>query len=114
MALKIRLRQQGRRNRPFYRLVLADSRSPRNGKYQETLGWYNPQETKAELFLKVEGERVQHWIDQGVEVSDKAQSLIKQAVPGLIQKWHEKQNQKKVRASKRRRDNRAKRKAATA
>ena len=47
MALKIRLRQQGRKNRPFYRLVLTDSRTPRDGKYVEALGWYNPIEKDA-------------------------------------------------------------------
>ncbi len=45
MALKIRLRQQGRNNRPFYRLVVTDVRSPRDGKYVEMLGWYNPFES---------------------------------------------------------------------
>ena len=46
MALKIRLRQQGRNNRPFYRLVVTDARSPRDGKYVEALGWYNPFEAE--------------------------------------------------------------------
>ena len=46
MALKIRLRQQGRKNRPFYRMVVTDVRAPRDGKYCEALGWYNPFETE--------------------------------------------------------------------
>ena len=49
MALKIRLRAQGRNNRETYRLVVADGRSPRDGKYMEMLGWYNPFESVPEM-----------------------------------------------------------------
>jgi small subunit ribosomal protein S16 len=57
MALKIRLRQQGRNNRPFYRLVVADVRSPRDGKYLEALGWYNPFEAEADRSFSANAER---------------------------------------------------------
>lgn len=84
MALKIRLRQQGRNNRPFYRLVLADVRSPRDGKYQEALGWYNPFESEIEKGLSVDAERVQHWLDQGAEISERAQALIAKVAPAIL------------------------------
>ena len=51
MALKIRLRQQGRAKRAFYRLVVTDSRAPRDGKYLEAVGWYNPVEVEQEQQL---------------------------------------------------------------
>ncbi|MCE5317164.1 MAG: 30S ribosomal protein S16 [Parachlamydia sp.] len=86
MALKIRLRQQGRNNRATYRLVVTDCRSPRDGKYVEMLGWYNPFESVSERTLLVKADRVQHWLDQGAEMSDKAKSLIAQAAPALVRK----------------------------
>ena len=84
MALKIRLRQQGRHNRPFYRVVLTDVRSPRDGKYLEALGWYNPFETEQERVLNVAAERVQYWISQGAEMSESVHSLLAKAAPAII------------------------------
>lgn len=84
MALKIRLRQQGRNNRPFYRLVVADCRSPRDGKYVEALGWYNPFASKAEQEFSLNAERAQHWLDQGAVLSESAQALIKKTAPTLV------------------------------
>lgn len=81
MAIKIRLRQQGRNNRPFYRLVVADVRSPRDGKYIEALGWYNPY--LADQSFSVNEERVKHWISQGAEVSENVEALLKRAAPGI-------------------------------
>lgn len=86
MALKIRLRQQGRNNRPFYRLVVADVRSPRDGKYVEALGWYNPFETEAEKSLFLNEPRIQHWIDQGAQVSEKVESLLWNRAPTVMKK----------------------------
>lgn len=83
MALKIRLRQQGRTNRITYRLVVADSKSPRDGKYLEMLGWYSPCETKGQE-LHVEADRVEFWLNQGAEISDSAKSLVKKAAPSVI------------------------------
>ena len=108
MAIKIRLRQQGRRNRPFYRLVVADSRSPRDGKFIENLGWYNPHEVKEDLHLNVKTDRVKHWIDQGAELSEKAEALVKKAAPGVIQEMHKRQTDKLVKAAKKRRERKAK------
>ena len=85
MALKIRLRQQGRNNRPFYRLVLTDVRSPRDGKYIEALGWYNPFESALEKSLLVHADRVQHWLNLGAELTESAESLIGKVAPAVIQ-----------------------------
>lgn len=82
MVLKIRLRQQGRKNRRFYRLVLTDSRSPRDGKYKETVGWYNPREDKENL--NISADRVQYWINQGAVVTEKAATLIRRCCPDVI------------------------------
>lgn len=86
MALKIRLRQQGRHSRPFYRVVLTDVRAPRDGKYIEALGWYNPFETEQDRMLNVQAERVQYWIGQGAEISESVVSLLKAATPAIIKK----------------------------
>lgn len=84
MALKIRLRQQGRNNRPFYRLVLTDVRAPRDGKYLEALGWYNPFESELDKGLSLDAQRIQHWLDLGAEISDRAQSLVAKVAPDVI------------------------------
>lgn len=84
MALKIRLRQQGRNNRPFYRVVLTDVRAPRDGKYIEALGWYNPFETEQERMLNVHADRVQYWVGQGAEMSESVTSLLKRSTPAIV------------------------------
>lgn len=84
MALKIRLRQQGRNNRPFYRLVLTDARSPRDGKYVEALGWYNPFEEELDKSLSVNVQRVQYWLNIGAQLSERAKSLVVKAAPQVI------------------------------
>lgn len=81
MALKIRLRQQGRTKRPFYRVVVTDSRRPRDGRYVETVGWYNPLETEAEKYLNIKGDRVEHWLNQGAILTEKAHALVAKAAP---------------------------------
>jgi small subunit ribosomal protein S16 len=84
MALKIRLRQQGRANRAFYRLVVTDSRSPRDGKYVEALGWYNPVEkddTK-QVFFKTD--RIEHWLNVGAQFSENAANIVARAVPEVV------------------------------
>lgn len=84
MALKIRLRQQGRTNRATYRLVVTDCRSPRDGKYLEMLGWYNPFETEESLTLSMKPDRIQHWLDQGAQLTDKARTLVKKLAPSIV------------------------------
>lgn len=85
MALKIRLRQQGRSNRPFYRLVLTDVRTRRDGKYIEALGWYNPFESEDDKSLLIKADRIQHWMNMGAQLSDCAHALVAKTAPQLIQ-----------------------------
>lgn len=90
MALKIRLRQQGRKNHLVYRLVLTDSRAPRDGKYLEMLGWYNPNETNQEKVCNVEEARVRHWLAMGAEITTKAKVLINKEAPEVIKEYQSK------------------------
>ena len=90
MALKIRLRAQGRNNRPFYRIVVTDVRSPRDGKYVEALGWYNPFEAELDKGLSVKADRVQHWINFGAELTESVQSLISKVAPNVIRQSKDK------------------------
>ena len=102
MALKIRLRQQGRTNRAFYRLVLTDSRAPRDGKYVEALGWYNPIETEEDRKLNLKMDRIQHWLGLGAQLTDKAASLVAHGAPAISRQLTEKKVAKRAkRASKR-------------
>lgn len=90
MALKIRLRQQGRRNRAFYRLVVTDSRSPRDGKYVETVGWYNPIESELDKVLNLNIERIQHWLDVGAQLSERAEALVAKVDTNVVRQQTEK------------------------
>jgi small subunit ribosomal protein S16 len=90
MALKIRLRQQGRKNHTVYRLVLTDSRSPRDGKYLETLGWYNPYGEGLDKKLSIQSERVQFWLAKGAILSERAENLLKQGSPQVVAGYKEK------------------------
>lgn len=87
MALKIRLRLQGRKNRPSYRLVLIDSRRPRDGKYHENLGWYNPLEAEAEKNLLIKGDRVAHWLENGAIMSERVAALVKNGAPAVYEQY---------------------------
>ncbi|MDP1880322.1 MAG: 30S ribosomal protein S16 [Parachlamydiaceae bacterium] len=84
MALKIRLRQQGRTNRPFYRLVVTDSRSPRDGKYLEALGWYNPIEAEDDKKISFKSDRIEHWLGLGAQLSESVESLVHRTSPQVI------------------------------
>lgn len=84
MAVKIRLRVQGKRNRSFYRIVVTDSRTPRDGKYLEMLGWYNPyEETKK---AEINAERLKYWLSVGGQMSPKVESLVKKYEPSVLVK----------------------------
>lgn len=74
----IRLSRGGAKKRPFYHLVATDSRSPRDGRYIERLGFYNPLATSAEEALRVDAERVKHWLSKGARPSERVQYLIKE------------------------------------
>lgn len=75
MAVKIRLARHGSKKRPFYRIVVADSESPRDGRYLENVGTYNPLIDPAEVNLKQD--RIKYWIDQGAIPTDTVKSLLK-------------------------------------
>lgn len=77
MVVRIRLARHGRKKRPFYRLVVADSRSPRDGKFIEMIGSYNPLTDPAEV--KVDEERAVYWLKVGAQPSDTARSLLRKA-----------------------------------
>ena len=79
--LKIRLRRMGAKKAPFYRIVVADSRSPRDGAFVEELGYYNP--TTDPVELKVDNEKVAQWIKNGAQPTDTVRGLLKKS--GAIQ-----------------------------
>jgi small subunit ribosomal protein S16 len=75
MAVSIRLRREGSKNRPYYRIVVADSRSPRDGKFVEIIGTYDPKQTGQNSSFSVE--RAEYWISKGARPSETVRSLIK-------------------------------------
>ena len=77
MAVKIRLKRMGSKKAPFYRVVVADSRYPRDGRFIEEVGTYNPLKSPAEINL--DAEKVQKWIGNGAQPTDTVKALIKKA-----------------------------------
>ena len=77
MAVKIRLRRMGAKKSPFYRIVVADSRYPRDGRFIEELGYYNPLEDPA--VIKVDMEMAKKWIANGAQPTDTVKALLKKA-----------------------------------
>ncbi|MGD2029395.1 MAG: 30S ribosomal protein S16 [Desulfobacterales bacterium] len=75
MAVKIRLARHGAKKRPFYRIVIADSESPRDGKFLENVGTYDPVADPAKVSLKQE--RIKHWIGQGAIPTDTVKNILK-------------------------------------
>lgn len=75
--VKIRLRRLGAKKAPFYRIVVADSRYPRDGRFIEEIGTYNPLTNPAEV--KVDAERAQNWIKQGAQPTDTVRGILKRA-----------------------------------
>lgn len=85
MAMKIRLARGGSKKRPFYSIVAADSRMPRDGRFIEKLGTYNPLLPKdSEERVKMNMERVKHWLDQGAQPTDRIQRMLEAA--GVLDK----------------------------
>jgi len=84
LATKIRLKRIGRRNRPFYRLVVMDSRKRRDGAAIEELGWYNPLDKKNPHSFKAE--RVLHWLGEGAQMTQAAHRLLREE--GIVYRWH--------------------------
>ena len=75
--VKIRLRRMGAKKAPFYRVVVADSRYPRDGRFIDTLGYYNPLTDPAEI--KINEEKAKQWLADGAQVSDTAKNILKKA-----------------------------------
>ncbi len=75
MAVKIRLRRMGAKKAPFYRIVVADSRYPRDGRFIEEIGYYDP--TKEPTVLKVDDEKAKSWIAKGAQPTDTVKALLK-------------------------------------
>ncbi|MBR0205483.1 MAG: 30S ribosomal protein S16 [Clostridia bacterium] len=75
--LKIRLRRMGAKKAPFYRIIVADSRAPRNGAFVEELGYYNPGTEPAEL--KVDNEKAAAWMKNGAQPTDTVRALLKKS-----------------------------------
>src|SRR5688572_12440075 len=105
MAVKIRMKMFGRTNRPEFRIVAADARSPRDGRIIENLGWYHPRETKPEKILNMKEDRIKYWLSQGAKPSETLTSIFKKR--GIEIPWtatEKKRREKKVaerRAAKR-------------
>lgn len=74
----IRLARGGAKKRPFFNMVVADSRNPRDGKFIERIGFYNPKAAEGEEALRVQLDRVTHWQSQGAQLSDTVTRLVKQ------------------------------------
>ena len=75
MPVSIRLRREGTKNRPYYRVVVADSRSPRDGKFIEIIGTYDPKQTGQNSSFNIE--RAEYWLSKGAQPSDTVRSLIR-------------------------------------
>lgn len=74
----VRLSRGGAKNRPFYNMVVADSRSPRDGKFIERIGFYNPRATGGEEGLRIHMERLTYWQSQGAQLSGTVSRLVRQ------------------------------------
>ena len=83
MAVKIRLKRMGAKKRPFYRIVAADSRSPRDGRFIETVGTYNPLTTPAEI--KIDEELAMKWLKNGATPTDTVRNIFSKA--GVMTKF---------------------------
>ncbi|QWT55648.1 30S ribosomal protein S16 [Christensenella sp. MSJ-20] len=77
MAVKIRLKRMGAKKAPFYRVVVADSRTPRDGRFIEEIGYYNPLTDPADI--KIDVERAQYWVKNGAQPSDTVRAILKKS-----------------------------------
>ena len=84
MAVKIRLKRMGAKKQPFYRIIVADSRSPRDGRFIEALGSYNPLTNPASI--KLEEESILNWLGKGAEPTDTVRNILSKA--GIMEKFH--------------------------
>ncbi len=86
MAVKIRLRREGRKKTPMYRIVVADSQSPRDGRFIEIIGQYQPR-FKGDTAINLQIDRVNHWLNVGAQPTDTVRSLLRRA--GVLKERHE-------------------------
>ncbi|SDD47517.1 30S ribosomal protein S16 [Sporomusa acidovorans] len=91
MAVKIRLKRMGAKKRPFYRVVVSDSRSPRDGRFIETLGHYDS--TTEPAVIKIDEEKAIDWLQKGAQPTDTVKNLFSQT--GILKKWDEVKRSKK-------------------
>ena len=85
MSVKIRMRRMGSKRKPFYRIVVADSRMPRDGRFIEEVGYYNPLTNPDEV--KLEEDKIFEWLEKGAPPSDTVRSLLSKA--GLMTRYHD-------------------------
>ena len=85
MSVKIRMRRMGSKRKPFYRIVVADSRMPRYGRFIEEVGYYNPLTNPDEV--KLEEDKIFEWLEKGAQPSDTVRSLLSKA--GLMTRYHD-------------------------
>lgn len=90
MAVKLRLKRMGKKGKPFYRIVAADSRYPRDGRIIESIGTYNPTTNPAEITLN--NELAEKWLKNGAQPSDTVRSILSKH--GIMKKLHEEKNAK--------------------
>lgn len=90
MAVKIRLKRMGAKQNPFYRIVVADSRYPRDGRFIENIGYYNPNTKPAEV--KIYSEAALKWLSNGAQPSDTVRNLLSEA--GVLKAFHDSKNSK--------------------
>ena len=91
MAVKIRLKRMGAKKSPFYRVVVADSRSPRDGRFIEALGHYDS--TTEPAIIKIDEEKAISWLQKGAQPTDTVKDLFSKA--GILKKWDEVKRSKK-------------------
>ena len=82
MAVRIRLTRKGRKKQPFYRIVVADSESPRDGKFLDIVGTYDPMQDPAAV--QIDNVKLESWMKQGAKPTQTVESLIKKYVPGVV------------------------------
>ena len=82
MSVSIRLRREGSLNNPYYKVVVADKRSPRDGKFIEQIGNYDPKKTGQNASIALD--RVEYWISKGAQPSDTVRSIIKKAKKAVL------------------------------
>ena len=92
MAVKLRLKRMGSKQKPFYRIVAADARSPRDGRFIETVGTYNPLKNPTEI--KVDEEKALTWLNNGAQPTDTVRSILTEF--GIMKKYADSKTKKKA------------------